>query len=331
MTYRIYGNEMSPFSVKVRSYFRYKGVPHEWVDQTPATAPEFSRFARLPLVPLVITPDDEGLQDSTPIIETIEKRVPDPHIVPDDPALAFLSAVMEDYADEWANKWMFHFRWTYDKDQRSAAARICKGAMPGLTGKDLATGEEMIRRRMTGRLIYVGSNEITRTVIETSFRRAMTMMERHLETRSFLFGERPALADFGLAGQLYELLSDPTPGAFLHANCPKLCDYIQRMEDPVPRGEFHSFEDVTKSLTPFLSEEVAHHFLPWSDANAKAIKQGQTSFSLDILGQKFVQTPQKYHAKALAELRRKYSQVKHLEYLDEVLLETGMKTWLAGE
>ena len=31
MTYRIFGSELSPYSVKVRSYFRLKGLPHEWI------------------------------------------------------------------------------------------------------------------------------------------------------------------------------------------------------------------------------------------------------------------------------------------------------------
>jgi hypothetical protein len=29
--YRIFGAEMSPYSVKVRSYSRYKGIPHRWI------------------------------------------------------------------------------------------------------------------------------------------------------------------------------------------------------------------------------------------------------------------------------------------------------------
>ena len=29
MTYRIYGSELSPYSVKVRSFFRYKKLDHE--------------------------------------------------------------------------------------------------------------------------------------------------------------------------------------------------------------------------------------------------------------------------------------------------------------
>ena len=29
--YRIFGIEMSPYSAKVRSYLRYKGIPHQWI------------------------------------------------------------------------------------------------------------------------------------------------------------------------------------------------------------------------------------------------------------------------------------------------------------
>ena len=49
--YRIYGVELSPFSVKIRSYFRYKQIPHEWIVRSPATQGEFQKYAKLPLVP----------------------------------------------------------------------------------------------------------------------------------------------------------------------------------------------------------------------------------------------------------------------------------------
>jgi glutathione S-transferase len=102
--YRIFGSELSPYSVKVRSYFRYKKIPHEWVIRNTQSEEEFQRFARLPLVPLVVTPDGRGIQDSTPIIEHFETLYPEPSIHPGDPATAFLSALIEEYADEWGNK-----------------------------------------------------------------------------------------------------------------------------------------------------------------------------------------------------------------------------------
>ena len=43
--YRIFGAELSPYSVKTRSYFRYKNIPHKWVVRSPANADEFQNGA----------------------------------------------------------------------------------------------------------------------------------------------------------------------------------------------------------------------------------------------------------------------------------------------
>ena len=50
---RIFGSELSPYSVKVRSYFGYKGLPHEWLLRSPANQAEFQKYAKLPLVQTV--------------------------------------------------------------------------------------------------------------------------------------------------------------------------------------------------------------------------------------------------------------------------------------
>ena len=91
--YRIYGAEMSPYSVKVRSYFRYKGIPHEWIVRSSKTQADFQKYAKLPLIPLVVTPDEQGIQDSTPILERFEAGHPEPSIHPLDPVAAFVSGL----------------------------------------------------------------------------------------------------------------------------------------------------------------------------------------------------------------------------------------------
>ena len=55
--YRIIGAEMSPYSVKVRSYFRYKAIPHQWVLRNAASQAEYEKYAKMPIIPLVVTPD----------------------------------------------------------------------------------------------------------------------------------------------------------------------------------------------------------------------------------------------------------------------------------
>jgi hypothetical protein len=47
--YRIIGAEMSPYSVKARSYFRYKAIPHQWILRNAASQAEYEKHARMPI------------------------------------------------------------------------------------------------------------------------------------------------------------------------------------------------------------------------------------------------------------------------------------------
>ena len=122
----IYGAELSPYSVKVRSYFRYKKIPHEWIVRDIKTQKTFNKLAKVQIVPLVLCPSGEVLQDSTPIILKMEEIFKERPITPSDPTLAFLSRLVEEYADEWAVKQMFHYRWRYKEDQDAASKRFAK-------------------------------------------------------------------------------------------------------------------------------------------------------------------------------------------------------------
>src|SRR5262249_1562237 len=161
---------------------------------------------------------------------------PEPSIHPDDPALVFISSLIEEYADEWGNKPMFHYRWFYEADQESGAERIASSMNPEATGDVLAGIREAVKGRMIPRLAFVGSSPATKDQIEGSFRRQLEILERHLDRRAFLFGGRPAFGDFGLFAQLYECLTDPTPGAIIRAQAPRVVAWIERMLDPAASG-----------------------------------------------------------------------------------------------
>jgi len=329
-SYRVFGLELSPYSVKVRSYLRYKGIPHEWVVRHMGNLAEFQRHAKLPLIPLVIGPDGVAMQDSTPIIETLEARFPAPSIHPSDPATAFLSALLEEYGDEWGNKWMFHYRWWYEADQASAAERIARANLPGADESAIAKMAAGVRERMVPRLSFVGSSEATRPLIEASFEHAVERLEAHLAARPFLFGARPAFADFGLWGQVYNLSTDPTPGALLRTRAPRTMAWIERMLAPAAQGDFEPWSALAPTLEPLLRDEVAGRFLPWSAANALALGAGESDFTVDLSGQPFTQQVQKYHAKSLEALRKRYRALPERADLDAILERTGCLAWLRG-
>jgi glutathione S-transferase len=321
--HRLFGAELSPYSVKVRAYFRYKGIPHRWIARSAADQEEFQRYAKLPLVPLVVTPDGEGIQDSTPILERFETSFPDPSIHPADPTAAFLSALIEEYGDEWVNKPMFHYRWTYPADQDSAGARLAQAMFPEIGPDQLSSATEAVKQRMIPRLRLVGSCDETRETIEGSYRRTLDILERHLATRPYLFGERPAFGDFGLAAQLYQCSTDPTPGELMRRAAPRVLDWTLRMQDPRAQGDFEPWEALEPTLLPLLRDEVGAVFLRWSTANARALAAGEKSFTTELDGKPFTQETQKYHARSLAALRARYDGVADRRRLDPILERAG--------
>ena len=94
-------------------------------------------------------------------------------------------------------------------------------------------------------------------------------------------------------------------------------------------GPFEIWPALAPTLKPLLTEEVAGLFLPWSVANAAAIAGEKKSFETTLAGASWSQEPQKYHARSLAELRRKYAAAKAAPGLDAILGESGCLPYLA--
>jgi glutathione S-transferase len=328
--YRIIGAEMSPYSVKVRSYFRYKAIPHQWVLRNAASQAEYEKHARMPIIPLVVTPEGTGIQDSTPIIDRMEKLYPETSIHPDDAVVRFISVLIEEFGDEWGNKWMFHYRWARDVDQRCSAGRLARMRSPAAGEAELESFAGKVRARMVGRVWFVGSNAVTAPQIEAGFIEMLGLLDTHLATRPYLFGERPAFGDFGLWGQFYELWTDPTAGALIEGNAPHLLDWVHRMLWPKAEGAFERWSSLQPTLMPILTRQVGAQFMPWSCANEKALAGQQEEFSVALGDKVWIQKPQKYHARSLGMLRAKYAEIADKTALDPVLEATGCLAGLRG-
>jgi glutathione S-transferase len=322
--YRIFGAEMSPYSVKVRSYVRYKALPHQWLNRGGENAAEYAKHAKIQIVPLVVTPDGEALQDSTPIIERLERDHPEPSIHPKDPALNFLSALLEELADEWGNKWMFHYRWRREIDQKACAMRLALAMNPAMDEATQAGFAEQIRQRMTGRVWFVGSSDATAPFIEETFHAALAQLDAHLKGRAYLFGARPSFADFALWGQIYNMWTDPTPGAIIEARAQNVLAWIQRMAWPKAEGDFETWRTLEQTLFPIIRDWAGELFLPWSIANAAALAKPDEEFTVTLRGKPWTQKPQKYHAKSLEALRTKYAAIQDRTTLDAILDKAGV-------
>ena len=100
---RLYGTNGSPYTVKVRSYLRYKRVPFMFKQGFPTGQnwPEHLQAVRPRVIPVIELPNGDVLVDSTPTIERLEELFPNRPVLPRDPCDAFLAHLIEDFADEW--------------------------------------------------------------------------------------------------------------------------------------------------------------------------------------------------------------------------------------
>lgn len=330
-TYKLIGAEESPYSVKVRAYLRYKRLPHEWLSRA-QSGELFQQHAKLPLIPLLITPENVGLQDSTPLIEALEEVHPEPSIYPDDPIANFVSYLLEEFADEWGNKWMFHYRWAREADQIACSLRLAQGLAegmaPGASAAELDSTAASIRERMVDRVWFVGSSPQTARQIEDSFKDTLALLEPHLRERAYLFGARPAFADFALWGQLYNLHRDPTPQGIMKVSAPNTLAWIERMDNPQAEGEFETWQSLDKTLRPLLIDQVAGLFLPWSSANATAITDGTESFTVQLRSGQWEQKPQRYHARSLSKLKERFAASEE-EDIRRLLRDIGCLAYLS--
>lgn len=331
--YRILGVEMSPYSVKVRSWFRYKGIAHRWEPPSPDNQREIQQRMKSPMAPLIITPEGEILQDSTLILEMLEVRHPKLATLPDDEGLRFVSTLLEDYGDKWGNKWLSHLRWTRPEDQQDTALRLSQAfARDGLPSD---RGMQIIWEKMGPRRVFVGSNEQTAEQIEDSYRQALQLLEAHLAQHTFLLGERPCFGDFGLWGQLYCCLGDLTAGRWMQETAPSVMRWVENLLEPAEwpgaTGGWATWENLSGTLFPLLQREIGNLFLPWSHANALALERGEEQMRVELEGREWVQKPQQDYTRSLATLSGLFSLLPDDSWCRGVLAEAGCARWLQQE
>ncbi len=333
--YRLIGNIGSPYSMKMRAILRYRRIPFVWVNRDQKVNEEIAHV-KPAVIPVLQYPEDGSYRvDSTPLAYDLEKRHPGRRsIVPGDPGLAFLSHLIEDMADEWVTKIMFIYRWWREVDQAYCSTWLTRMMDMPAKPEDLQPLARWFTERQVGRMPLVGCTETTRPIIEESFLKVLDILERNLEISVYLFGSRPALADFSLFGQLFQLCHDPTPQDVMREQAPGVCAWVSRVDDASGEegGEWvDPREPLPAAVLEFL-RMAGEVYLPFLVANAKAFEAGKENFSLTLLGKPYEQGTFKYQVKCLNWLRGEYAALEgeSKERVAAALGETGCRDSLQG-
>ena len=304
----------SPYTRKMLALLRYRHIAYRsLISGSPAVAG--LPVPKVELLPTFYLPDASGqltaVTDSSPLLRRFENEFTGRAARPDYPLLAFFDSLLEDYADEWLTKAMFHYRWHYPADIAKAGNILPRWRNLNASNTRIAELDQQFSQRQINRLYVVGSNETTWATIEASYSRFLAAFETHLERYPFLMGARPGASDFGVFGQLTQLAHfDPTPAALTLALAPRVYAWVGLVEDRsglapgpddwMPRGA------LADSLLPLL-QELARTYVPVMLANTRALAAGRDTVEAMVDGVPWTQQAFPYQGKCLRWLREEFA------------------------
>jgi glutathione S-transferase len=291
---------------------------------------------RVSLLPQLVGPTGPGgaleaRVDSTPLIRELERAHAGRSVMPPDAALAFLDSLLEDYADEWLTKAMFHYRWAYPADIARASAILPRWGRTDEPEAEARALGEMFAKRQIDRLWVVGSNETTGPVIEASYGRFLALLDARLTESRFVMGGRPGASDFAIYGQLTQLVGfDPTPAALALAHAPRVVawvDFVDDLSGLEPLETDWLRQPLPETFRALLAE-AGRVYAPFLLANADALARGAAQIECAIDGRRWTQKPFPYQGKCLEWLRADYAKLERAPRatVDEVLAGTGLES-----
>ncbi len=306
---KLYGALGSPYSMKMRAIMRYRRLPHLWVQMRMDTPNVFAKV-KAPVIPVLEFADGTAMNDSTPLLYDLEQRFPDHRsIVPTDEAQAFLAFLLEDMADEWGTKLMFHHRWFLKRDQDQCSHWLIFDRLMGQGVEAVEAMAKVFRDRQVGRMALVGCTPENAPMIEETGRQIYALVNDQIPQIPFLFGTRPSLADFAWYGQLSQNAVDPTPADLMRETAPYLFRWMLNVDDLSgwEGGEWHDPDLTPTPAAMGLLKLAGSVYFPFLQANAAAIARAEETFRFSALGHDYSQGVFKYQVKCLAALRQAYS------------------------
>jgi glutathione S-transferase len=312
----LYGPEVSYFTGKLEAVIRYMELPYQRVAKGPVG--ELARATGVAQVPGLRLADDRWLTDSTPIIAWLDERYPDPGVIPRNPELAFFSRLLEDYADEWLWRPAMHYRWDYSEGAFHLSRVLVDEAARDVPFPGFVT-RYLIRNRQ--RALFTkgdGVSPATWDHVEKVYLDSLAQLGAIFETRPYLLGARPSLADFGFFGPMFRHFAmDPPSARIMRETAPGVFEWVARVWNArasATGGEL--LGHVPDDWGPIL-DSIGSAYLPYLCANAEAWKARQSHFDVDIEGAPYrhIRTA-RYRVWCLEELRRHFDGLSESQQRD---------------
>jgi hypothetical protein len=164
------------------------------------------------------------------------------------------------------------------------------------------------RRQRNGFVIGDGVSDTTCDHVESGYIAALENMTQMLESRQFLLGDSPSIADIGLMGPMLRHFGhDPTPADLMRERAPAVYEWVARMWNAkASSGSPVWMDTVPEDAQPMLEEICETHLVQLAE-NAEAFRKDIGRFDMKVQGCTYRDLPvSRYRVWCLEELRKRF-------------------------
>lgn len=297
--YVIYGLRLSYFTGKVEAALRWHDLPYRVESKTLLNKWNLEKRAGTHLIPVVITPENWAIWDSTPIISLLDARNPQRRLVPQG-SLGALVRVLEEWFDEWVPRNALHYRWHYPETAALASRAIAREHVPFapemLLGRFARTVQDWGNRacRANGT-----SDPEQQKAAEAEMHRVYEALEAQLGETRYALGDRPTAVDAVLMGGFdAHFFPDPAPKRQLE-RYERVMRWIEQGKRWDGEGDLAPFPESTPFARAIL-REMGGAYKGFIEGNAKAQANKEKAFIATVVGE-----PVSFLSRAYPELSRR--------------------------
>lgn len=295
-SYVVYGSELSYFTRKLTAALDFQRLDWELRAKDHDVAEEVELRSGTHQVPVLHTPENWMIADTTPLIELLDVRVPLRRMFPPGPP-GVLVHLLEEYFDEWIARTMVHYRWHYPRSAEFAARRMT-GGDEAAAARIAAWGPRACRATGT-------DSPAQQQAAEAEYQRLIAAAERQLGETRYLLGDRPTAVDCVVLGGLRaHTLMDPDPREAISAY-PRVVAWAEqdgRAWDGT--GELAPFPESTP-FARLVLEELSARYLPVLDANRQALADRAKAFTATCYDEAVSYLTRPYPVKSWDLVRRR--------------------------
>jgi len=301
-SFTLYTMQNSPYSDKIRAFLRYKRVTFtEHIENAETRFSVLQARTGKTMVPVLITPDDQAMNDSTAIAAFLESAFPEPATRWTDAETDTVAMLLEDYADEWLVRIMLASRWYHPADAAQNAAIIACGMTHGVPGLEFQRAARDFPPSIISTLPKMGATPENAEAWYAMLPRILAALGAALPGTPFLTGAAPHQVDFAFYGQLNQIRRDPAGSEWIATAPDAVKTWIANIEAAFT-GTGQPGSAAIDNLTSLreIVEEMASTYIRMQVANALAVEKSEPEVRVTLEGGlEFATAPARYSAKLL--------------------------------